>query len=320
MNHHLLVPLDGSSLAECVLPHVIAVAPALDARVTLLQVLETPHAESQGQAIDPLDWHLRKREARAYLDSIVSLLKVKGVEAVPVVLEGPPAESVIEYAGASDISLIVLSTHGRSGLSEWNVSSIVQKIIARSYKSSLLVRAGRPIHTDQTSPYRNFFIGLDGSARAEYILPLALSLARHHGARLVLGMAIRKPEILQRFPPTPDDLDLVNRLADRNHREATRYFKKLQAQLEVQGIVPHTRLVVSENPTLALHDMVEAENTDLVMLVAHGRTGEIRWPYGSVTTSFIAHSSASLLIMQDFSENEAREVHSAVASREVGGH
>ena len=75
MINHILVPLDGSALAECVLPHVLAVASAFEPRVTVLHILELPHASGGELAIDPLDWHLKKREAGVYLDGIAARLR-----------------------------------------------------------------------------------------------------------------------------------------------------------------------------------------------------------------------------------------------------
>src|SRR5512145_1261358 len=141
MISHILVPLDGSALAECVLPHVLAIAPSVNTRVTLLHVLEPPYAKGEEHTIDPLEWHLKKREVGIYLDGIAQRLQETGMKVENVIMEGLPADCVIDFANNNDVRLIILSTHGRSGLSGWNVSSVVQKIILRSFKSTLLVRA-----------------------------------------------------------------------------------------------------------------------------------------------------------------------------------
>ena len=116
MIKHILAPLDGSNLAECILPHTQAVASAFSARITLLHVLEVPHVQGSEQVIDPLDWHLKKREAEAYLDHIAARLRENNLQVEEVILEGLPAECVIDFAKSNDMDLIVLSTHGKSGL------------------------------------------------------------------------------------------------------------------------------------------------------------------------------------------------------------
>ncbi len=321
MINHILVPLDGSALAECVLPHVSAIAQAFNARITLLHIVDLPHETRGEQAIDPLDWHLKKREAGAYLENISTRLGGDTLEVNDVILEGSAAQCIIDFAQNTDVDLIALSTHGQSGLSAWNISSVVQKIILRSFKSTLLVRAYQSFTIDFAKiHYKRLFVGLDCSTRAEYILPLAVRLAQFYNAQLIVGTVIRKPELVHRFPLSDDDLELVARIADRNYRMACHYFEQLHSQLSFQGIDLQTRLVVSDNMTASLHDLVEQENADLVMLVAHGHSGERRWPYGSIATSFIVYGSTALMIMQDLSGGEIKQTEAEMAAHETRGH
>ncbi|HEX6270208.1 MAG TPA: universal stress protein [Anaerolineales bacterium] len=320
MINHILIPLDGSALAECVLAHVLTIARSANARVTLLHVLELSHAIDQ-QAVDPLEWYLKKQEAQEYLRHVATKLQQHRLVVQEVLLEGSPAECVIDYAHDHDVDLIALSSHGQSGLSGWNVSSVVQKIIVRSFKSILLIRAYiAPSRLIEKIRYSRLFVGLDISTRAEYILPVAVSLAQFYEAELTVGMVVRKPEILHRFPLSHEEEKLVNKIADGNYRAASHYFDQLQSHLSMQGINLQTRLVVSDNVTASIHDMVERENPDLVMLVAHGQTGESRWPYGSIATSFIAYGTTSLMIMQDLSGDEIKRTQAEIAAREVKGH
>lgn len=321
MINHILVPLDGSALAECVLPHIVAIAPAFGARLTLLHILEPPHAIRSEQAIDPLDWQLKKQEAEEYLARIATQLRAKNLKVEDLVLEGMPAEYIIDFSNNNDVDMIALSSHGRSGLSGWNVSSVVQKIILRSFKSTLLIRAYKSSYIELVdASYKRLFVGLDYSTRAEYILPVAISLAQYHKAQLILGSVIRRPEILHRFPLSEEDESLITRITDQNHNAVTHYFEQLNSQLSTQGIDLQTRLVISDNATVALHDMVEQENADLVMLVAHGHSGEGRWPYGSIATSFIAYGTTSLMILQDLSGDEIKRTQAEMAAREIKGH
>ncbi len=318
---HILVPLDGSPLAECVLPHVMAIAPSVNTHITLLHVLEPPHAKGGEQTIDPLEWHLKKREAGAYLEGIAQRLREAGVNVENVIMEGLPADCVIDFANNNDVKLIILSTHGRSGLSGWNVSSVVQKIVLRSFKSTLLVRAYNPPSPKFSAiRYNRLFVGLDCSTRAEYILPIAVNLAQFNKAELILGMVIRKPEMFNRFPISDEDTQLIAQIVERNHRAASRYFEGLQKQLALQGVEVQIQLVASDNVTTALHDMVEEQDVDLVMLVAHGHSGEGRWPYGSIATSFIAYGATSLMIMQDLSATEIGKTMAEIAAGESKGH
>lgn len=321
MINHILVPLDNSTLAECVLPHVKAIAPVLNARVTLLHVMEHPHNGNGTPAVDPVDWHLRKHKSERYLEQIAERLQNSGLNIEYSIVEGGAAQSIIEFARNNKVDLITLSTHGNSGLSGWNVSSVVQKILLRSYKSTLLIRAYKPTIADSSEVlYKRIFIGLDCSTRAEYILPVAMRLAQFHKSELMLGTVIQKPQTIHRFPPSDKDSKLINQIVEKNQQAASHYFDQLLTQFSLEGLELKTDIVVGDNAVAVLHDMVEEINADLVMLVAHGHSGERRWPYGSVTSSFIAYGNTPLMIMQDLSEDEIPHTHAELAAKEGKGH
>ena len=321
MLNHILVPLDSSTLAECVLPHVMAIASIMNARVTLLHVLEHPHNGNGTPAVDPVDWHLRKHKSERYLEQIAERLQDSGLSIEYSILEGSPAQSIIEYARNNHVDLIILSTHGNSGLSGWNVSSVVYKILLRAYKSILLIRAYRPLPADsQKVQYKRLFIGLDASTRAEYVLPVAMRLAQAHKSELMLGTVIQKPQTIDRFPPSEEDSKLIETIVERNRQSVTHYFDQLITQFSLEGVELKKDIIVGEDAIAVLHDMVDEINADLVMLVAHGHSGERRWPYGSVASSFIAYGSTPLMIMQDLSEGEISQTYAELALKEGKGH
>ncbi|MFZ5911459.1 MAG: universal stress protein [Chloroflexota bacterium] len=321
MIKHILIPLDSSPLAECVLPHALAIAQATDSCITLLHVLERPQGTGELPA-DPLHWHLKKNTAKVYLDQVASRLEETNLSVTNVILDGVPAERIIEYANSKNVDLIALSTHGRSGLSGWNVSSVVQKIILRAYRSTLLVRAYK--HTgpaiDKGCVYKRLFVGLDCSPRAEIVLPIAVNLSQYYKAKLILGTIIRSPELFHHFPPSDEDLGLVRQLSERNQKAAEHYFQQLSAQFSSQDIDLETLQVSSDNVISTLHNIVEKNNADLVILAAHGRSSDSRWPYGSVTTSFIAHGNTAVLIVQDLPHNQIQSTQAELVARETKGH
>jgi nucleotide-binding universal stress UspA family protein len=322
MMNHILVPLDGSTLAECVLPHVAAIAPVTNARVTLLHVLQQAQNGRGTPAVDPVEWHLQKQNTEKYLEQIVNRLKGAGILGVEhLILEGNPASSVIDFAHSNNVDLIALSTHGHSGLSGWNVSGVVQKILLRSYKSTLLVRAYMPSATGTTKVrYKRLFVGMDGSPRSEFVLPFAINLAQFHKSQLILETVIEKPRIINRMPVSDEIAELVTQFVEKNFQAASHYFKQILAQFSTKDLKIKTHISVGDHAIAVLHDMVEESNADLVLLVAHGETGERRWPYGSVTTSFIAYGNTSLLIMQDLPDSEIHQTRAEMAIRESKGH
>lgn len=318
MIHHILIPLDGSELAECVLPHAMAIAPVTGARVTLVHVLDRTLAHNGSAAlIDPLSWHMQKQESQSYLDRIAQRLQQLALPVEQAILEGNPAETLIEFARNNAVDLLVLSTHGRTGLSEWNVSSVVQKILLSSYKSILLIRAyASPPAEIQ---HKRLFLAVDGSTRAEYILPFAMSLAQWHQSTVILGTVIQRPQPIQRFPLSEEDQAWIQQFTERNQQEAARYLEQLATQFSLKGLSAEANIAISDNALGSIHDMVDESDADLVMIAAHGSSGERRWPYGSTAASLIAYGRTPLMILQDLSESDIPQTHAERVVREAKG-
>ena len=266
-----------------------------------------------------MGWHMQKQELQSYLEHTVERLQESGLEASHVIVEGKSAESIIDFARANNVDLIALSTHGRTGLTGWNVSSVVQKVLLRSYRSILLARAYSSPYAEKVT-YKRLFIGTDGSSRAEFMLPVAISLAQYHKSEIVIGTVVEKPQIIQRMPLSEKDAKLINQLTEKNQKIAARYHEQITTQLSLKDLSVKSTVAVADHAVGALHDMVEELKADLVILVAHGETGERRWPYGSIATSFIAHGDTPLMIMQDLSEEDVLPTHAEQAIHEGRGH
>lgn len=317
MIDHILVPLDGSSLAECVLPHTVAVGRAMDAQVTLLRAV-VRDATPGSQAVDPLSWHMRKSEADTYLSEVASQLREEGLTVKTVLAEGRPPERIIDYAREEGVGLIIISSHGKSGLSRWNINSVVQKVILRAYAPTMIVRAYQPGTEDLTEiRYARLLLPLDGSKRAECTLPWAKSLVEFHESKLLLSHVVNRPEVPRRAPLMEEEKELVGRLIELNREAAEAYLEDVKSRLSSEAEV---HLLVSDNPAAALHKLVDEENVDLVVMAAHGYSGEASWPYGSMALNFLAYGSRPLLMIQDVPPEEAAMTEAERAAREIAGH
>lgn len=301
----IVVLLDGSPLAQSVLPHTIALANGFGAEVTLLQVLEPKNKMDTGR-LDMVDWHLRKMEAQSFLDSVSRQLENEKLHPKTVLLEGSAAQRIIEYISESSPDLIMLTSHGQSGLSPWNVSSVAQKIIRRASKSFMLVRAYQQQGEQEgKAQYRRIVVPLDGSKRAECVLPYATRIADMHGAEIVLVHALAPPDIMQRHTLTPEEKEAIEQVNRRNRVEAERYLAHVSTQIKVKTI---THSLSDSNAEHALLEFVNNNDVDLVVMSAHGYSGQTMRPYGSVVSSFIDYSSTSLLLIQDLPAEQIRPV------------
>jgi len=321
MFKNILVPLDGSLLAECVLPHVVAMAQPLEAKVTLLNVCQPRHANEAAQPVNALNWRFRTAEADAYLEGISGRLGAAGLDVDSSRLEGKPAEQILAFARANGVDLIVLSSHGRSGLTGWNVSSTVQKIIARARVSLMIVRAYHPLTSELTHlTYSRVLCPLDCSQRAEHAVPLITMLARSHGAQLILAHVVRKPEMARRRPLTDEELGVIDRVVALNRAEAERCLEELRSSLAAQQVDVQNWLVVSDNPAKSLHELVKEENIDLVAMSAHGYSGSTTWPYGSLALNFVVYGTTALLVAQDLSPDQIEPSEAEIIAKEFTGH
>jgi nucleotide-binding universal stress UspA family protein len=310
MLNNILVLLDGSSLAERAVPHAHALAQTFQASVTFLHVLE---AEDKTGRIDPVSWHLRKVEAQAYLSNISQQWDLVDGPPELILLEGVAASRIVEYVSATNPDLILMSSHGESGLTPWNISSVAQKIIYRAGRSFMLLRSYQE-QLETAVPYRRLLVPLDGSKRAEYVLPFAYRLAEAHRAELLLVHVAAQPELLQRQPLSLAETELLAQLAERNRTEAEGYLAQVAAQAPAQTT---THLLKGPNVPDTLLEFAARENIDLVMMNAHGYSNETARPYGNIVSSFIAYSNTSLFIIQDLPPDRIRASQAELIAAEL---
>ena len=148
MYKKILVPLDGSELAECVLPHVESIAEGCGVEsVVFLRVVEPFYMPSSGDGAIFGEEDIKrinsenKAGAESYLNELVSRTKYDGVTVKSEVLAGKAADIIAEYATQKEVDLIAIATHGRSGVSRWVWGSVADRILRSACVPVLMVRA-----------------------------------------------------------------------------------------------------------------------------------------------------------------------------------
>ena len=147
MYKKILVPLDGSELAECVLPHVESIAKGCGVQnVIFLRVVEPLYLPSSGEiSFSEEDRKRINSESRAiavsYLSQLVSRAKYDGVNVQSEVVTGKAADSIAEHATKNGVDLIIIATHGRSGVSRWMWGSVADRVLRSACVPVLMVRA-----------------------------------------------------------------------------------------------------------------------------------------------------------------------------------
>jgi len=158
MYKKIMVPLDGSELAECVLPHVDGFVTGCQVgTVIFIRVIEPAHYSSLSPTASPqfsksmqenakMMEEEERSSAAVYLEGVISRVKQGGTKYKMDVLIGDVAESLVDYVDANEIDLILIATHGRSGISRWVRGSIADRVLRSSQAPVLMVRAGGKVN------------------------------------------------------------------------------------------------------------------------------------------------------------------------------
>ena len=151
MYKKVLVPLDGSELAECVFPHVETIVQGCGVdTITFVRVVEPIHmpisGDDLGYTFSAEDWNRMESESRAaaenYLNQLMNRVKYDGINVELEVLGGGRAADMIaDYANKSEVDLIIIATHGRSGVSRWVWGSVADRVLRSASVPVLMVKA-----------------------------------------------------------------------------------------------------------------------------------------------------------------------------------
>lgn len=297
----ILVPLDGSEAAESALGHAVAVARATDAALHVLRVVRPGRAG--GLEHDAVEWRMDRTEAKTYVDDCADRLRPLGVDAACEVSEGRPEEEIIAYARRHTIDLIVLTTQGRTGASEFEIGSTAYKVVQSAGTSVLLVRPGENHgHRPDEDGYRRVLVPVDGSSRGEWAVCLAstlISASPRGRGELILVHVVPVPEMVTRIPADEELDSLRGQIVEASHRAAERYFDQLRSRIERPDLTVESRILVSPQVTATLQQAADAGEADLVVISAHGASGSAPWPYGSIASHLIRYGHRPLLVLQD---------------------
>jgi nucleotide-binding universal stress UspA family protein len=293
---HLLVPLDGSRLAEAALPATAALVARLSGRVTLLHVVErNPPRAVHGER------HLGEpAEARAYLDEVARRAFPAGAAVAVHVHEGAPndvVQSIVAHAAEFAPDLIVMCTHGRGGLGRVLFGSIAQQVIAKGSTPVLLVR---PTAEGHAPPFacRRVLVPLDGSPAHAIDLPLAENLGRAVGATLHLMAVVPTRATLtgeqaaagQLLPRATAEMLEVQR------EEVEAYLADEAGRLGAAGVTVETE-VCRGDPAAAIQECAARIGADLLVLASHGRNGLDAFLAGSVASTVARQATTPLLVV-----------------------
>ncbi len=292
----LLVPLDGSHLAESALSVATRLAQAFPATLVLLHIIErNAPPRIHGEP------HLTTTaEADAYLERVAETLRAAGVAVethTHEVPEGNVARSVAAHAEEGQIDLIVLSTHGVGGLRDVLWGSIAQQVLQRGTVPVLLTRADAAKPTTPFAP-RSIMVPLDATGAAERALRPAAFLARALGATLRLVMVVATPGTVAGERQAVATLlpGATRALLDVEEDQAATYLAGLADELRREGISVVTEVRRGDAAAQLATDT--GEHADgLVVVATHGKAGlQAIWS-GSVAARLLSRTTAPVLLV-----------------------
>ena len=310
MYSKVIVPLDGSELAEQAMPYAQLVAGGLSIPIELVQAFDIvpPVVHNQGSmyAVDQMLEDARQR-SHHYLARVRETLRAAGHAASSSILPNAPHHAIEERASGDPDALIVMSTHGRGGITRWALGSVTDKVLHTVPNPVLIIRAAAE---HSPAAVETVLVPLDGSDLAETSLEHAVNLAAAVDAVVALARVTHTREYYRRHLTGPraaigpSPAGWVNDLMRADAEAATDYLVGVQRRLAAERPdageidILHLR---HESPAQAIIDQA-AEPKTLVVMTTHGRSGIRRMLMGSVTDRVVRHSNAPVLVVRNWPE------------------
>ena len=298
MFERILVPLDGSRLAERALEPAARLATFPHHEVFLLRVPEARsmfEPASSGLFDFGLLWpqqalERNSHEARQYLQSICRQVHDPSLRLRILLSEGDPASVIVDTAAQENIDLIVMSSHGYSGIARWVMGSVAERVVRAARCPVLTLRSEKPI--------RNILITLDGSELSERALGPGVEVAARLGCPVTLFRSVTDPAMDERMARQLELLEpgLGDRLLQHPYRTVESYLDRLARDYRRAGSDLKT-VVASGSPASSILDHAAGYGVDLIVMATHGRSGVNRWMHGSVTEKILRASGCSMLIV-----------------------
>ncbi|MGH7499393.1 MAG: universal stress protein [Gemmatimonadales bacterium] len=294
----VMVPLDGSPLAERALVPAAKLAERAGAQLLLVTV--KPPASTvrlppeSRRAHERVDDFLEKR-LRGYLAAQVAALPATMSHPVQIaVLDGWAPESLAAHAHAADIDLIIMTTHGRGGASRFWLGSVADELLRRTSCPVLLLREGG---AGADGEFQRILVALDGSLLSEALLPPALAIAAlHKEGRCTLVHVVEPPPSLL-FRMAGLSSLAGQRWTDDQRESATSHFAHLADRLRHSGVPAEVRVVVGEGVGEHIVSVIEEVHNDLTVVGTYGARGLERIVLGSVADKVVRGSAAAVLVV-----------------------
>ncbi len=283
----LLVPLDGSELAERAIPYAKAIAQVRDSEVILFT--------SSIASAEQLD-----RPMKAYLELKTKELRSQGIKASSAVAYGIVADSIVNFADKNKIDLIIISTHGYSGIKRWVLGSVARKVLYGTSVQVLLIKSKAPQVSEVT--LGKILLPLDGSPFSESPIYFIKQLTKGTDAEIFLTLVCEPPLVPSYgdHPINPTWEKHRDAVWAEEKQQASEYLEKMEAKLRKDGMKVKSRVIPGELGRVAEAILREGqkETIDLITMATHGRSAVSRWVYGGTANRIVEQSLQPVLLIR----------------------
>lgn len=297
MFKRILIPLDGSALAESALAPALALAERFGAEILLVRTILThvfPGADPGPSQLEAL------HEAERYLGMISARLRGKSAPIYTAIPYDAPAAGIADQAEFRHVDLIVMATHGRKWPETLLHKSVTMSLLEHTPAPILALKVkeegaganGTHLPRFMTDPHAPILVPLDGSSLSESALPVAEGLARSFGSPLVLVRAAEMPHVVSAAPGDPVVLVGVKESV---LEETNTYLQHKQREIASRGMQVSTESTIGA-PAWFIGERAQAHHAGLVVMASHGRSGLGRWLLGSVAQSVLRDSAVPVFL------------------------
>ena len=295
MYKRVLVPLDGSKLAEEILPLAERVSSGFNIPLHLLTVIQ-PDSVAATRAAGSDASQQAARKAQDYLRVVSERLsRSVGPARVQMSVQiARVADAIVQEAESVSETLIALSSHGRSGLTRMVLGSVADKVLHGTKTPVFLYSPRENVPIRQAEDLNTIIVPLDGSELAEQALPHAAALAK----------ALQLRTVLVRVTSTLIDLaadgfyEVTQVLIDELEQQAIDYLDQQVSALQRQGLKDVDRRHLTGSAAGKIIDVARETPRSFIVMCTHGRSGVQRWALGSVADQVVSHVAVPVLVIR----------------------
>jgi nucleotide-binding universal stress UspA family protein len=295
MFERILLPLDGSELAEAAIPHVRDLAGQLKAEVYLLHACPIAHQEL---------WRMHKIYLDHVADSLRSEIKKswgpdETFRVSAEVINGEPVKTIFDYVQQKNINLVALTSRGASGIRVWAMGGTADKVVRGVGIPTLLIRVKDTQMPPAKEVFKKILLPLDRSDASQISIPYAVELAKKLDAVITL-FSMTQTVYAQNLDGMGVGAGVNWDSIDKSSEQYTeQYLTNLEAKIRAQGVKVNHEEVLGIDAANEILELEKKISPDIIIMATRGRSPVARWAFGSTAEKVLREGSLPLLLIRE---------------------